>query len=321
MNHLAHESSPYLLQHKDNPVDWHPWGAEALDTARREQKPVFLSIGYAACHWCHVMEHESFENRDLAALLNRYFVCIKVDREERPDLDHVYMQAVQAMGVRGGWPLSVFLTPDLQPFYGGTYWPPAARSGMPGFDQILDAVADAWANRREQVQQQASQLTQHLGNLAIAAGPERERLPAADILQLARDRLAASFDSRFGGFGSAPKFPHAVDLQVLLRIWHRSGDARALRMVRVTLDRMAAGGIYDHLGGGFARYSVDERWLVPHFEKMLYDNALLADAYLDAYLATGNDELRPRGPRDSGLRAPRHARRRRRIPQYGRCRQ
>jgi uncharacterized protein YyaL (SSP411 family) len=287
MNRLAHESSPYLLQHQNNPVDWYPWGTAALDRARREQKPIFLSIGYAACHWCHVMEHESFENRELADFLNGHFVCIKVDREERPDLDHVYMQAVHVMGVRGGWPLSVFLTPDLQPFYGGTYWPPTSRGGMPGFDQVLNAIGDAWSNRRDMVTTQASQLTEHLRGQMLAKVPDRDRLPAADVLELARRRLAESFDEHFGGFGSAPKFPHAVDLQVLLRIANRQQDLEALRIVRVTLDRMAAGGIYDHLGGGFARYSVDERWLVPHFEKMLYDNALLATTYLEAYQVTG----------------------------------
>ena len=288
MNRLAHESSPYLLQHQHNPVDWYPWGIAALDRARSEQKPIFLSIGYAACHWCHVMEHESFENRELAKLLNDHFVCIKVDREERPDLDHVYMQAVQAMGVRGGWPLSAFLTPDLQPFYGGTYWPPAARGGMPGFDQVLNAIIDAWANRRDMVTTQASQLTEHLRGQTLAQVPDHDRLAPADVLELMRLRLAASFDEHFGGFGSAPKFPHAVDLQVLLRIAHRQQNLDALKMVRITLDRMAAGGIYDHLGGGFARYSVDERWLVPHFEKMLYDNALLATTYLEAYQVTSD---------------------------------
>ncbi|MHB8971894.1 MAG: thioredoxin domain-containing protein [Pirellulaceae bacterium] len=286
MNRLACESSPYLLQHKDNPVDWYPWGPTALERARNEDKPLFLSIGYSACHWCHVMEHESFENPQLATVLNEHFVCIKVDREERPDLDHIYMQAVQTMGGRGGWPLSAFLTPDLQPFFGGTYWPPTARGGMPGFDQVLLAVVDAWANRRESVVQQAAQLTQRLQEQVTRATGEGE--PTLDVLRLAQARLSASFNPRCGGFGQAPKFPHAVDLQVLLRIWHRQRDPHALHMVRLTLDKMAAGGLYDHLGGGFARYSVDERWLVPHFEKMLYDNALLSTAYMDAYLVTGD---------------------------------
>ncbi len=285
MNRLAHESSPYLLQHKDNPVDWYPWGAEAMERARHENKPIFLSIGYSACHWCHVMEHESFENPQLAAVMNEHFVCIKVDREERPDLDHIYMQAVQALGGRGGWPLSTFLTPDVQPFYGGTYWPPTARGGMPGFDQVLQAVVEAWTNRRPIVLQQAAQLTQHLRDqVALPTGTDDVTL---DALRTAHARLSAAFDPRYGGFGQAPKFPHAIDLQVLLRSWHRHRDPQTLHMVQLTLDKMAAGGMYDHLGGGFARYSVDERWLVPHFEKMLYDNALLASAYLDAYLVTG----------------------------------
>ncbi|MHB8861285.1 MAG: thioredoxin domain-containing protein [Pirellulaceae bacterium] len=284
MNRLAHESSPYLLQHKDNPVDWYPWGAAAIERAREENKPIFVSIGYAACHWCHVMEHESFENEQLAAVLNEHFVCIKIDREERPDLDHIYMQAVQTIGGRGGWPLSAFLTPDLQPFYGGTYWPPTARGGMPGFDEVLRAVVDAWTNRREMVLQQAAQVTDHLQQRVISSTGEEEL--TGEVLQAAHARLSAAFDPHFGGFGQAPKFPHAVDLQLLLRIWHRQRDPHTLNMVRLTLDKMAAGGIYDHLGGGFARYSVDERWLVPHFEKMLYDNALLASAYLDAYLVT-----------------------------------
>lgn len=285
-NRLANETSPYLLQHKDNPVDWYPWGAEALQRAEREKKPIFLSIGYSACHWCHVMEHESFENEQIAKVLNEHFVSIKVDREERPDLDQIYMNAVQMITGRGGWPMSVFLTPQLKPFFGGTYWPPTSRMNMPGFDQVLHAVLDAWQNRREQVDQQAQQMQarlQQIGLMSAAAGDLPDGLLANAVTQLAR-----SFDPRHGGFGGAPKFPHPMDLRLLLRAWHRDRNEQALTMVTDTLDRMAAGGIYDHLGGGFHRYSVDERWLVPHFEKMLYDNALLALCYVEAWQVTQN---------------------------------
>jgi uncharacterized protein YyaL (SSP411 family) len=285
-NRLAHESSPYLLQHKDNPVDWYPWGDEALQKARREQKPIFLSIGYSACHWCHVMEHESFENEAIARVLNENFVSIKVDREERPDLDQIYMNAVQMLTGHGGWPMSVFLTPELKPFYGGTYWPPQSARGMPGFDQILDAVIDAWKNRREHAVDAAEQLTTELQKVGQFGGGTAESLKM-ELIDAAVSHLRRSFDSTYGGFGQAPKFPHPMDLQLLLRVANRSGQQGPIDMVRLTLDRMAAGGIYDHLGGGFARYSVDARWLVPHFEKMLYDNALLIGAYLDAYLVTG----------------------------------
>jgi uncharacterized protein len=292
-NRLAHESSPYLLQHRDNPVDWYPWGKEAIEKARREDKPIFLSIGYSACHWCHVMEHESFENEAIARVLNENFVPIKVDREERPDLDQIYMNAVQMLTGHGGWPMSVFLTPDLKPFYGGTYWPPHSSRSMPGFDQILAAVIDAWKNRREHALTAADQLTAELRNVGEAGGGDDDSLNAS-LIERAVGQLHRSFDSANGGFGSAPKFPHPMDLQLLVRVAQRTGQQGPLDMVRFTLDRMAAGGIYDHLGGGFARYSVDARWLVPHFEKMLYDNALLASAYLDAYLifrqgATGSD--------------------------------
>jgi uncharacterized protein YyaL (SSP411 family) len=285
-NRLAHESSPYLLQHKDNPVDWYPWGQEAIQKAQREQKPIFLSIGYSACHWCHVMEHESFENEAIARVLNEHFVSIKVDREERPDLDQIYMNAVQMLTGHGGWPMSVFLTPDLKPFYGGTYWPPQSARGMPGFDQILAAVIDAWKNRREHAVDAAEQLTTELRKVGQFAGGTAESLKL-DLIDAATGYLRRSFDGTYGGFGQAPKFPHPMDLELLLRVAQRSGEPGPIDMVRLTLDRMAAGGIYDHLGGGFARYSVDARWLVPHFEKMLYDNALLAGAYLDAHLVTG----------------------------------
>lgn len=286
-NRLATESSPYLLQHQNNPVDWYPWGSEALERAKRDEWPIFLSIGYSACHWCHVMEHESFENAEIAKLLNDRFVCIKVDREERPDLDHIYMNAVQMMTGRGGWPMSVFLTPDLKPFYGGTYWPPSDSRGMPGFDRIILAVHDAWANRREQAIDQAQRLTE-----AIQAGEQHGNPSDAfglPLLKSAEAKLQRLFDFTNGGFGEAPKFPHSMDLQVLLRSWHREPRQQVLDMVKLTLDKMASGGIYDHLAGGFARYSTDERWLVPHFEKMLYDNALLTTAYLDGFLATGEE--------------------------------
>ena len=284
-NKLANESSPYLLQHKDNPVDWHPWGPEALKRARNEQRPIFLSIGYSACHWCHVMEHESFENQQIAMMINDRFVAIKVDREERPDLDQIYMNATQMMTGRGGWPMSVFLTPELKPFYCGTYFPPSARGGMPGFDDVLRAVYDAWLMRRGEVEQMANQLTDELSRAGQATAPGDL---SRDFIDAAIGQLTSTFDARWGGFGGAPKFPHPMDLQQLLRYWHRTGHASSLEMVRTTLDRMAAGGIYDQLGGGFARYSVDARWLVPHFEKMLYDNALLTGVYVEAYQATGN---------------------------------
>ncbi len=289
-NRLALETSPYLLQHKDNAVDWYPWGPEALARARTEEKPIFLSIGYSACHWCHVMEHESFDHPEIAAFLNARFISIKVDREERPDLDQIYMNAVQIMTRHGGWPMSVFLTPDLQPFYGGTYWPPYPRMGMPGFIQVIQAVDELWRTRRHDAVQQAAQLTQHLQQSDLPGGGESA--VGERTFQTAIAQLEHEFDTVHGGFGFKPKFPHAMALQFLLRMWRRTPRDGLLRMVRLNLDKMAGGGIYDHLGGGFARYSVDERWLVPHFEKMLYDNALLANTYLDAYLATGQGGYR-----------------------------
>jgi len=285
-NRLAHETSPYLLQHANNPVDWYPWGPEALARAQQEQKPIFLSIGYSACHWCHVMEHESFESPYIAQLMNEHFINIKVDREERPDLDQIYMQAVQLMTGRGGWPMSVFLTPDLRPFYGGTYWPPAARLGMPGFDQILNAVYEAWDLRREQALAQADELTEYLQADPLTGQAAPDAVLEKSLLVNAATILERAFDFQHGGFGGAPKFPHPMDLRLLLRVWKRESRAGVLQMATTTLDKMAAGGIYDQLGGGFHRYSVDEHWLVPHFEKMLYDNALLTQAYLEAYLAT-----------------------------------
>ena len=287
-NHLANALSPYLLQHAGNPVDWYPWGTEAFEKALREDKPVFLSIGYAACHWCHVMERESFENERIAEMLNEHFVSVKVDREERPDIDAVYMEAVQAITGSGGWPMSVFLTPDQKPFFAGTYFPPQRRGRMPGFDEILQAVSDAWNSRREEAIRQADNLVSLLQADALARLPAaKDRAELAQLPAAAAEALNGSFDPHWGGFGGAPKFPRPVDLRLLLRLWHRSGEAELLEMATTTLDWMAAGGIYDHLGGGFHRYSTDARWLVPHFEKMLYDNALLATCYLEAWQITG----------------------------------
>jgi len=287
-NRLAHETSPYLKQHALNPVDWYPWGPEALAAARHLDRPIFLSIGYSACHWCHVMEHESFENEAIAALMNSHFICIKVDREERPDLDQIYMNAVQLMTRRGGWPMSVFLTPDLKPFYGGTYWPPESRMGMPGFREILAKVHEAWVTKRGELDHSAEELTAAVREIAAAAG---DRATLNDgLLRRAMQRLVGIADRRYGGFGGAPKFPHSMDLRLLLRCWKRFGDDDALDVARLTLDKMAGGGIYDHLGGGFHRYSTDERWLAPHFEKMLYDNALLVPAYVEAFQVTGDPE-------------------------------
>lgn len=284
-NRLAHETSPYLRQHQHNPVDWYSWGEESLRRARELDRPIFLSIGYSACHWCHVMEHESFEDPAVAAMLNEHFVSIKVDREERPDLDQVYMAAVQLLTGQGGWPMTVFLTPDLQPFYGGTYFPPDDRYGRPGFRRLLLAIAEAWQEKRAELVNQAREVTGRVQE-ALRLEPAGAGELSPELLRRAGAMLARVFDPRHGGFGQAPKFPHPMDLRLLLRIHQRFGDARALDMVRLTLDKMAWGGIYDHLGGGFHRYSTDERWLVPHFEKMLYDNALLAVAYLEAHQAT-----------------------------------
>src|SRR5947209_8147869 len=287
-NRLAHETSPYLRQHATNPVDWYPWGPEALQRARTLDRPIFLSIGYSACHWCHVMEHESFEDPEVAGILNEHFVSIKVDREERPDLDQIYMTAVQLLTGQGGWPMSMFLTPDLKPFYGGTYFPPDDRYGRPSFKRLLLALAEAWQTRRDEITQSSGQITERLqeaGRVEAAEGKLEPRL-----LQNAVGMHARIFDPTYGGFGSAPKFPHPMELRLLLRVWKRFSDEEALNMAKVTLDRMAMGGIYDHLGGGFHRYSTDERWLVPHFEKMLYDNALLVPVYLEAFQAAAQPD-------------------------------
>lgn len=285
-NRLAQESSPYLQQHGSNPVDWFPWGAEALARALAEDKPIFLSIGYAACHWCHVMEHESFEDADTAEILNRNFVCIKVDREERSDLDSIYMQAVVAMTGHGGWPMSVWLNPQREPFYGGTYFPPERRHGMPGFKELLRNLAEAWQQRRGELQENARAMLEHLRSPA-AAGGAAGALPDAGLLPQALQAVLQSFDWSNGGWGAAPKFPQPMTIEFLLRQHARSADPLALEMAERTLQAMAAGGMYDQLGGGFHRYAVDDHWLVPHFEKMLYDNAQLARVYLHAFQVTG----------------------------------
>ena len=284
-NHLINSSSPYLLQHAHNPVDWYPWGREALDKAKREKKPIFLSIGYSACHWCHVMERESFENGEIARILNEHFVCIKVDREEWPDLDEIYMTAVQLMAGSGGWPMSVFLTPDLKPFYGGTYFPPEDRWGRPGFKRILTQLAATYRERPEDIEKSTKEIVSAMKRAAVDA-TDGAGVPAQGLIQKAVSQLRSRFDDGWGGFGSAPKFPSPGSISLLLRYHRRTGDTEALRMATVTLDRMAYGGMYDQLGGGFHRYSVDREWLVPHFEKMLYDNAQLAIVYLDAFLVT-----------------------------------
>jgi uncharacterized protein YyaL (SSP411 family) len=301
-NRLIRERSPYLLQHAHNPVDWYPWGAEALEKARREGKPVFLSIGYSTCHWCHVMERESFEDERTARLLNEHFVSIKVDREERPDLDLLYMAAVQAMAGQGGWPLSVFLTPDREPFFGGTYFPPEDRWGRPGFRTLLEDIAAVWSSTCPRVTGSAAQVAAFLRSQAeTPAGDPPSPASLRTLLVQGADALKTSYDARHGGFGGAPKFPAPHNLGFLLRHVQRTGDVDALAMVVHTLDAMAAGGIHDHLGGGFHRYSTDADWLVPHFEKMLYDQAGLAQVYTDAYLVT---------------RAPRHAETVRDILEY-----
>jgi uncharacterized protein len=289
-NRLIDETSPYLLQHAHNPVDWYPWGPEALERSRAENKPILLSIGYSACHWCHVMEHESFENEDIARLMNENFVCIKVDREERPDLDSIYMNAVQMMTGHGGWPMTVFLTPDLRPFYGGTYYPPADRHGLPGFPKVLTSIADSYKNRIADIDTSATAITAELKKMnRLVSSAE---MLTTDVLNQAFSALAGNFDRVNGGFGGAPKFPPSMTLMFLLHHHKRTNSPEALAMVELTLDKMARGGMYDHLGGGFARYSVDARWQVPHFEKMLYDNALLARVYLYAYQRTKNPAYR-----------------------------
>jgi uncharacterized protein YyaL (SSP411 family) len=285
-NRLADATSPYLLQHAHNPVDWYEWGEDALRRAEREDRPIFLSIGYAACHWCHVMERESFEDEATAGLMNERFVCIKVDREERPDLDNIYMNAVQVMTGRGGWPMSVFLTPEGVPFYAGTYFPPDRRHGLPSFREVLTAVADAWANRRDEVRQKSGQILPHLVHQVREPGDQQLDQRVLEQAALSLGRL---FDRVNGGWGDAPKFPQPATIEFLLRLG-AYGEAAALEMAELSLQKMARGGIYDHLGGGFHRYAVESIWLVPHFEKMLYDNSQLASVYLHANRLTGKEE-------------------------------
>jgi uncharacterized protein YyaL (SSP411 family) len=289
MNRLARETSPYLLQHAENPVDWFPWGEEALAAATADERPIFLSIGYAACHWCHVMERESFEDAETAAFLNAHFVPIKVDREERPDLDGIYMDAVQAMTGQGGWPLSAFLTPDGRPFFAGTYFPKEATHGMPSFRQVLEGVVEAWTDRREEIERQGGRVVEAISR-AVSMPGSREPF-TSEIAAQAFDQLRNAFDERWGGFGAPPKFPQPMTLEFVLRMATR-GTPDALRILTTTLDRMASGGLYDQVGGGFARYSTDAAWHVPHFEKMLYDNAQLAQLYVRAWLQTRDDRYR-----------------------------
>src|SRR5882762_1374247 len=293
-NRLAHEKSPYLLQHAHNPVDWYPWGEEAFGKARRENKPIFLSVGYSTCHWCHVMAHESFESEDVATIMNREFVNIKVDREERPDVDRVYMTFVQATTGGGGWPMSVWLTPDLKPFVGGTYFPPVDRYGQPGFTKVLERIAAAWKQGHEKIAEQRSKIVE-APRESQNAQPEAAAKIDNQLFQTAYEQFSRSFDDKEGGFGTAPKFPRPVALNFLTRFYARNPKSdsgkRALEMDLITLCKMAAGGMHDHLGGGFHRYSVDRYWHVPHFEKMLYDQAQLAIAYLDAFQITRDPQF------------------------------
>ncbi|MCH7994847.1 MAG: thioredoxin domain-containing protein, partial [Planctomycetes bacterium] len=286
-NRLVFEKSPYLLQHAANPVDWYPWGEEAFKKARKEDKPIFLSIGYSTCHWCHVMEHESFEDDEVAALMNEHFIAIKVDREERPDIDNIYMQACRAMGKRGGWPLTIMMTSDKVPFFSGTYFPKSGRFGREGMTELIPRMAEEWRNERAKLlisgRNVVSRLTPHVAQHSGAELGEA-------VLARAFELLSRSFDSTNGGFGRSPKFPTPHRLSFLLRYWRRSGDPKALRIVEKTLQSMRRGGIYDHIGFGFHRYSTDANWLVPHFEKMLYDQAMLVIAYVETYQATGNEE-------------------------------
>ena len=283
-NRLANETSPYLLQHKDNPVDWYPWGEEALAAARLLDRPILLSIGYSSCHWCHVMAHESFENESIAAVMNAGFINIKVDREELPDVDSIYMTAVQAMTGSGGWPLTVFIAPDGQPFFGGTYFPPEDRPNMAGFPRVLAAISDAYANKRQEILDNSKQVVDAIREQAT---PKKiEESVDESLIFGGFTQLVGNADLEHGGSQGAPKFPQPMIYELLLRYWKRTGSTQVLDIVTLTLEKMAHGGIYDQIGGGFARYSVDDRWLVPHFEKMLYDNAQLISLYIHAYQAT-----------------------------------
>ena len=289
-NRLINETSPYLLQHAQNPVDWYPWGNDAFNRAKNEDKPILLSVGYSACHWCHVMESESFENLAIAEIMNEKFVCIKVDREERPDVDAIYMSAVQAMTGQGGWPMTVFLTPDGEPFFGGTYFPPQERGGLPAFPRVLEVMADTYRDKRSEVLETSQKLISHIRGIS----PKDNDLEILEskIIDTAFSKLQDNFDNKYGGFGLQPKFPQPMIYEFLLKYYIKTGLPEALEMVEVSLNNMAAGGIYDHLRGGFHRYSTDTYWLVPHFEKMLYDNALLIRLYLHAYQVTGNNTYR-----------------------------
>src|SRR6202140_5402808 len=290
-NRLIHEKSPYLLQHAHNPVDWYPWGDEAFEKARREQKPIFLSVGYSTCHWCHVMEDESFSNASIAEVMNRHLVSIKVDREERPDVDQIYMSFVQSTTGGGGWPISVFLTPELKPFFGGTYFPPENRYGHPGFGSVLTQLASAWRAEHQQILDSAREIVEQLKK-TVSVAPSHRGAPAVDraILDSGFFAFRRSFDTRLGGFGGAPKFPRPSVHNFLVRYYARTKNQEALDMVLLTLREMAKGGMNDQLGGGFHRYSVDDRWFVPHFEKMLYDQAQLAISYLEAFQITRHEQ-------------------------------
>ncbi|MGR3304322.1 MAG: thioredoxin domain-containing protein [Candidatus Scalindua sp.] len=288
INLLGKEKSPYLLQHADNPVHWYPWGDEAFAKAKAEDKPIFLSIGYSTCHWCHVMEHESFEKQEIADVMNKYFVSIKVDREERPDIDNIYMKAVQTMTGSGGWPLSIFLTHDRKPFYGGTYFPPESQWGRPGFKELLLSINDGWQNKRSEFIRTSNSITNKLQSKPFWQNIGGNSVPGKGALDQAYLGYSRRFDSRYGGFGGAPKFPTSHNLSYILRYWNRTKDTKALQMVEKTLTEMAKGGMYDQIGGGFHRYSTDQRWHIPHFEKMLYDQAILSKTYLEAYQITKN---------------------------------
>ncbi|MDD4600316.1 hypothetical protein SDC9_11375 [bioreactor metagenome] len=288
VNHLANEKSPYLLQHAHNPIDWYPWGEEAFAKAKAEDKPIFFSCGYSTCHWCHVMERESFEDEEVAEVLNRYFVSIKVDREERPDVDHIYMEVCQALTQSGGWPLTIIMTPDKKPFFAGTYFPKASKWGRPGLMDLLDAVQQRWRENRDELIEHSNEI---YALLKHEYKPSTDVQLSSELLDIAFQQLEAGFDAKYGGFSGAPKFPTPHNMLFLLRYWRHNGNPKALAMVEKTLTAMRQGGIYDHLGYGFSRYSTDNEWLVPHFEKMLYDNALLCHAYLEAYQCTGNQDF------------------------------
>ena len=288
-NKLLQEKSPYLLQHAHNPVDWHPWGGEAFSRAVAEDKPIFLSIGYSTCHWCHVMERESFEDEEVARILNKHFIAIKVDREERLDVDHIYMSVCQAMTGHGGWPLTILMTPDRKPFYAGTYFPKNTRGGYPGIIETLQHVNDTWIKEKGVLVESSNKIMEHMN---LEFGTEEHGEINEEVIDAAFTSFSSNFDKTYGGFGSAPKFPTPHNLMFLLRQYKQSGNAEALAIVEKTLESMYRGGMYDHIGFGFSRYSTDRKWLVPHFEKMLYDNALLAFTYVEAYQATGKEQYK-----------------------------